>query len=509
MKRMLATYAAACLVFSAACGSQSGGEDGDAQSDEIGPEATDDGDAGAGDTLEDDASHFDGADQEDPDIPDDPEEDAADDSPSDMAGDDAGGEVIEGTNPVIDIDHPDPHVMRVVSPDGKPVYYLTSTVHNTGDIPIFTSRDLVHWAEDESTVFDRTRADGASLDINGDHYCSIWAPQLVQLGPGSFMVSFSAARFSSAQASCPAYAEDGGVYLAWSSSPLGPFAPATHSWEPLPAGGHITDCLPMVRDAIPHSVDYASPNCQSNYCHKIIRLDSDVFHDEHTGRWWLAYSWYTNSPPMVPWEQDNYGEHVGIVELDPEDPFAVICDEEVPQIHAGNPHDGDTLQALEDYCPRCGEMLSMTRGRFDEEMMRYGYSWGVVEGANMFRRGGYIYLLLSGSAWDSAYYHVFWVAAPTVAGLACDNPDRLEGRYLIPSEGDAFGHGTAVLGPDGESWYFVHHRLISTPCKELGYCPRDVWVSPLEFEDRGDDLGDVYIKPRFPAEDPSIRVVLP
>jgi hypothetical protein len=63
--------------------------------------------------------------------------------------------------------------------------------------------------------------------------------------------------------------------------------------------------------------------------------------------------------------------------------------------------------------------------------------------------------------------------------------------------------------PSRERWYFVHHRLDHAPCKAVGSCARDVWVSPIEFEDRGDGRGDVYIKPRFPAEDPSIQVILP
>jgi hypothetical protein len=36
-----------------------------------------------------------------------------------------------------------------------------------------------------------------------------------------------------------------------------------------------------------------------------------------------------------------------------------------------------------------------------------------------------------------------------------------------------------------------------------------VWVSPIEFEDRGDGLGDVWIKPRFPAKDTKITIVMP
>ena len=104
---------------------------------------------------------------------------------------------------------------------------------------------------------------------------------------------------------------------------------------------------------------------------------------------------------------------------------------------------------------------------------------------------------------------MFFIAAPTVAELAYDNPSRLVGRYLIPSKGQSFGHGEAVLGPNGKDWYFVHHRLDHDACKASGDCRRDVWVSPIEFEDRGDGKGDAWIKPRFPAEDRAVRVELP
>ena len=92
---------------------------------------------------------------------------------------------------------------------------------------------------------------------------------------------------------------------------------------------------------------------------------------------------------------------------------------------------------------------------------------------------------------------MFWVADPTVEGLALDNPARLEGRYLIPSDGMSFGHGAPVLVPDDDSWYYVHHRLDGAAC-QAGDCSRDVWVSPIELEDRGDGLGAVQIKARRP-----------
>ncbi len=205
-------------------------------------------------------------------------------------------------------------------------------------------------------------------------------------------------------------------------------------------------------------------------------------------------------------QESNQGEHLLITELDGADPFAVKCDSNVAQIYAANPHDSDTLSRLASYCSRCGEMLSFTRGRYGEEFTRDGFSWGVTEGASLFRRGDWVYLLISASLWDSPYYHVYWVAAHSVEELAYSNSNRLVERYLIPSQSQAFGHGTAVLWPDEQHWYFVHHHLDSSACVNGG-CSRNVWVSPIEFEDHGDGLGDVYIKARFPAEDPQVEIV--
>lgn len=411
-----------------------------------------------------------------------------------------------GQNPVLPVDHPDPGLVRVDGPGGV-TYHLTSTVHDRDDFPRHTSPDLIHWTDSGAGLFGRTAAPGQSIEIGGAHYCARWAPEIVQLGEASFMLSFTAQRFAAPQAPCPPYDQDSGVYLAWSSSPAGPFAPPEKPWEPLPAGAQISTC--PLRPDLPRSLDVAAPDCQGSFCHHIMRLDSSVFLDPQTGRWWLAYAWYTNTPPEVEWELANHGEHVHLVELDPNDPFAVRCDLAVPQIHAGNPHDQDTLARLAAGCPGCDQMLSMTRGRHDEEMTEGGASWGVVEGPSLFRRGDYVYLLLSGSAWDSAYYHVYWVAAKSVEELVHTNPDRLVGRFLIPSDGQSFGHGSAVLGPDGDHWYFVHHHLDHAPCKDAGACARDVWVSPIEFDDRGDGLGPVHIRPRWPAEDPTFTVAVP
>jgi beta-xylosidase len=422
----------------------------------------------------------------------------------------AGGEaaVVTAKNPVLGGDHPDPDVLRVVGAGGEVTYYLTATSDTGGDIPIYTSPDLLHWTKAPAGAFHRTSAPGASMAINGAHYCQLWAPQLVALGPRSYMLTFTGRRYDAPQSACSLYNNDSGVYFAWSDSPFGPFARADRPWEPLPAGAERADTRTVVHEDLPHSPLSASPDCPGGACDEILRLDSAYFHDEPTGRNFMAYSWYTNSPPRTAWERDNHGEHVQIVELDPQNPSMLRRDEPL-KLLVGNPHDKKTLARLASSCTRCGEMLSMTKGRYGEETVHEGRSWGVNEGASLFRRGEYVYLLMSGSAWDSAYYHVFWAAAKRVEDLATDSPRRIVGRYLVPSRGESFGHGSAVLGPDGKNWYYVHHRLRHGACKSSDSCARDVWTSPIEFEDRGDGRGDVHIKARFPAEDPGVVVTLP
>jgi beta-xylosidase len=414
---------------------------------------------------------------------------------------------VEVTNPVLGVDHPDPDVLRVVGADGRATYYLTATV-GTGDIDVFTSPDLTTWTKAPNGLFaaGARSVKGKSLAINGREYCSIWAPQLAQLGPSSFLLSFTASRFATAQDGCPAYGENGGTYWATASSPLGPFAPASRTAEPA-AFGASPACA--IRDSLPRSRDLVTDDCQGGFCHQMVRLDSHVFRDPKTGRAWAAYSWYTNTPPLVQFEKDNYGEHVHIVELDSADPRYVKCDASTAQVFAANAHDDATRAKLAAYCPRCTEKLAFDKGRFDEDFVRDGFSWAVVEGASLVRRGEWVYLFVSGSLFDSAYYTVFFVAAKTVEELSVDNPNRLVGRFLIPSQDQSFGHGSPVLGPDGQSLYFLHHRLQHGPCKATCSCARDVWVSPVDFEDRGDGNGDVWIKPRFPAEDPKFRIAVP
>lgn len=412
----------------------------------------------------------------------------------------------EVSNPLLPADKPDPHVLRTTQADGSPRYYLMHTVHNGGDLPIYTSTDLVNWSLATSGAFGRTRASGGGLDLNGNRYCSVWAPDLVEVSsaPPVYMLGISAAR-SAAWTSCPGYGEDGGVYVSSASSPTGPFAAVSRPWEPLRAGPSLDDarCPPAQRANLTRSVDTASQNCQGGACLDIVRLDSNAFRDPADGRWWMGYSWYTNIPAMVSWENGNYGEHVGIVPLDPSDPFVVPCTASSEAIFVANPHDAAMGAALASSCPRCGENLSFTRNRFGDEFVREGNTFGVVEGVGLFRRGGWVYAMLSGSVWDSAYYHVFWIAAPSVEELAIGSATRIVGRYLIPSANQSFGHGAPVLGPDGEHWYYVHHRLDNAACAASDACARDVWISPMEFEDRGDGRGDVWLRARFPVEEPT------
>lgn len=408
------------------------------------------------------------------------------------------------TNPVLAGDHPDPHVLRTVEGDGTARYWLTHTVGSGADLPVYTSTDLATWTLATPGLFGVPSNPGGSIALNGRHYCHLWAPELTELGPGSYQLSFTATRYDAPQSVCPPYGEDGGVYLAWSASPTGPFADAAHPWEPLPAGGQISTC--GIREQLPRSVDVAAPDCQGTFCHHLVRLDSTVWRDPADGRWWLGYAWYTNTPPMVAWERANAGEHVSLVQLDAADPFAVVCDPAVPQVHVGNPHDAAALSALAASCPGCDQMLSNTRGRLDEEMVRDGVSWGVTEGPSLLRRGGWVYAFLSGSAWDSAYYHVWFVAAPTVEGLSWEGDQRLVGRLLVPSDAQSFGHGSVVLGPDGETLFYVHHRLRHDACRDGWDCARDVWVTPLAFEDRGDGRGEIWPVVRWPAREPVVEI---
>lgn len=431
---------------------------------------------------------------------------------SDAAADDERPYIL-ATNPLpLGSDAPDPDVMRVETPEG-PLYVLTHSVY-VGDFPIYSSRDLVNW-KFESWAFGGSDRKKESMPIGNFHYCNTWAPEIRPVNDG-FLFSFTATRFSSPQNPCPDYREDSGVYQSWSESPFGPFASDRpgEEFEPLHAGAPA-DCPASVREHIPFSTDTVHPNCAPYRCNDTVRLDGNLFQDPLTGQAWFNYAWYSNAHPITPWDKEHLGEHVSIVRVNASNPQFLSCDvrEERTKVWAASPHDQATIKQLSQYCPRCSEQLSFTTGRMNETMMRDGVVWGVVEGSMMFRRGEYIYILMSHSCFDSGFYSVMFTAAKTVEDLDISNrnPDstRIVGRYLIPSRGQAFGHGTAVLGPDNETFYYIHHHLNHATCTNPHmWCERDIYLSPLEFEDRGDGRGDVWIKPHFAAETESVKVYI-
>lgn len=419
------------------------------------------------------------------------------------------GTTLVSDNPVIGQDHADPMVVRDISAEGGVSYVLATTIVGAnGDMPAFTSTDLIHWKAEANGLFHQKQTPNSSIGLGGGAFCNVWSPAMMRVGASKYLLAFTATRFDSTQMPCPSYADDSGIYVAHATGPLGPFPVDGEPLEPLPFGPADT-CPEPQKSALSHSVPVAESGCGAAPCERVMRTHADFFEDPKTGTLWAAYGWFTSIPPVTEWEKANHGGHVSLTPLDPLDPSRVRCDDPPVTIHAGNPHDAATLSALAASCDGCDAMLSMTRDRLGNEMMRDGVSWGLVERPSLFRRGEWVYLLLSGSSYDSPYSHVFWVAAKSVEGLSLESPGRIQGRYLVPSDGQSFGGGSAVLGPDGQSYYYVHNHLDTGPCQATGTCDRDVWVSPIEFEDRGDGRGDVWIKPRFPAKDTKIRVTVP
>ncbi len=399
---------------------------------------------------------------------------------------------------------PDPHV---IYENGTYYMYPTAGDGNNGsgfgtgvgDIPIWTANNISgSWKKETKGVFgyDGREFSNKNLFINNAWYRSIWGPDIVKLGTNSFMLAFTATRHghSIGNHELPSQREMG-VYLAWSNSPKGPFAQQTsnHAHEPFPVGASST--CPR-KNALPRSVPWASPNCQGGgECQNIVRLDINVFKDG--GDYWMGYSWYTDDGYNGPLK----GEHTSIVKLSRSDPFTVDCN--ATPIFIGNSRDRNLVNKLKLSCgndSKCKEMLSFTKDKQGDE-----FAWGgVVEGPSIFKQGEYYYPLMSGSTWDSSYYHVYWIASKTIAGLKWDNPNRLVGRFLVPGTGRnsvryAFGTGTVVRDRSGR-WQYVYGGLIHNNCQQ-GDCSRYALVSPIEFVDKNDGKGRVHIKTIYPVEE--------
>jgi len=412
----------------------------------------------------------------------------------------------------------DPDVVLIASGSAggyhAPYYVLTHTPPGTGgrDFPLYVSTDLVNWNLHGSAFNVTMPANKKSaVQIGNYWYCGCWAPEVRPAArKGGYALTFTASRYDVPKPECPPYDEGSGVFMAYSDSPLGPFVIPEKDEYPMPVGASTDTevCPTSLHDLLPQSHDVDMHNCGRFQCNNSIRLDGDLFNDPQTGDSWLAYAWYSNSDPMTDWDQTNLGEHVSLVKVDPMNPRQVPCDlTAATKVWVASPHDDVTLQQLSDSCPRCEEMLSMVRGRQGEIVKRDGVVWGVTEGPMLFRRNGWVYLIISHSIWDSAYYSAAWFAAPTVEELDITNgpsPNRLVGRLLVPSEEQSFGHGTAVQGPaGGDQWFYIHHHLNHSRSRcylPTDACSRDLFITPLVFEDRGDGRGDVWIRTQLPAE---------
>jgi len=381
------------------------------------------------------------------------------------------------SNPLVPGDHPDPQILWH---NGE--YLLTYTAGS--QVLVKRSPDLAQWSE-PFTIFGN--ADAASpLVVNGKGFCHVWAPEF--FGDRKKILLFTAQGFAEGNVpeKCPPFSGATALYYAEAASLSEPFArspdePAALGWNP--------DCK---NEDYPHARPV--PTCEGQACENFPRLDGTFF--RQGDRTYLAYSWFTNPVPATPWEKKNHGISLSVREVYPDVPTRSLCNE--PALVTVSPGDRELERQLAKSCPRCHERMSFSKDSGNLPLRWNGSPGGVVEGPSLFQRGEYVYLLFSHSGFQSAHYSVAWIAAKSVAGLA--KKDRLVGRYLIPSGPYSFGHGSPLQV--GESWYYVHHRIDAEAClkQEGRKCERDVFLSPMEFEDRGDGKGAVWLKARFPAE---------
>lgn len=400
---------------------------------------------------------------------------------------------------------PDPHVIL-----DSGTYYMYATAGDgnrgtgfgsgQGDIPIWTATNITDpWKKEVRGVFgydgNGRGYSNKNLFVNNAWYRSIWGPNVIKLGTNSYMLSFTATRHGHSIMDNEAPTDhEMGVYLAWSNSPKGPFAPylSNHIHEPFPISA--SNSCPQ-KYSLPRSVEWASPNCQGGACQNIVRLDIDIL--KNAGNYWMGYSWYTDDGYNGPLK----GEHTSIIKLDSANPFTVDCN--ASPIFIANSRDDNLINKLKLSCgsvQKCKELLSFTK---DSQGNEFSLG-GVIEGPSIFKHGEYFYVLMSGSTWDSAYYHVYWVASKTIEGLAWNNSNRLVGRFLVPGKGSngiryAFGTGSILKDKSGR-WQYVYAGLPHNDCQR-GDCSRYALVSPIEFVDKHDGKGMVHIKTIYPVEE--------
>lgn len=408
-----------------------------------------------------------------------------------------------GANPVIDENIPDPSVLRV-SVGESVKYYLVGTAHHS-DIPLYVSSDLVGWTQ-QGYVFGGARsasAGGRPLTINGRRFCALWAPELRQIGPARFSVNFTAQELLPSQASCEHAVGGGTVFVAYAKKPEGPYA--LDAQEPLKVEP-AKDCERSIKVELPRSRRSRKHQSCANEgeCQRVLRLDGYPWWDPLEKKTWLFYSWGLPSTTA----SSEPGQYISAVEIEKKHHHRPRCEAGNVPFTVGDPYDPEVIPKLPDACEFCGDNFGMGESREGNTMIRNGRPWRITEGAGVFRRGEWVYLLMSGSGWPSPTYHVYWIAVRGgVRELADRSGKRISGRFLVPDQGN-FGHGTPVLGPNGKRWYYVHHALENhAACKaHWRGCRRPVYVTPIEFEDRGDGLGEVWIRPVSPKRGERLRV---
>jgi len=87
-----------------------------------------------------------------------------------------------------------------------------------------------------------------------------------------------------------------------------------------------------------------------------------------------------------------------------------------------------------------------------------GYGW--TEGPTVIKRNGVYYLIYTGNHVLSKGYHIDY-AQNTTGPISAYTPQSNQNPILISSEGShvGLGHGSAFIGPDLDSYYYVYHNL--------------------------------------------------
>lgn len=114
----------------------------------------------------------------------------------------AAGSAPEYSNPVADLDMPDPSLVK--GDDGYFYLYVTESVRN---LPVYRSRNLVDWDFVGTAFTDSTRP-------HFEHKAGIWAPDISRVGE-RYVLHYSMSVWGG-EWTC-------GIGSAWSDSPEGPF----------------------------------------------------------------------------------------------------------------------------------------------------------------------------------------------------------------------------------------------------------------------------------------------